>query len=175
MKAWKLCLMFAAGACPVTILQAQGTSGGSDVHTVVGVATSETGTLLKKRTVYDSKLPLDKSYEELTPEQRAEFHAMYESMPPGDEPPFPLEGLKSVFGAIKKAQVKLQAHGELNMAVTVGPDGKAKQVADYGKVDNPEMTKFAATVLLMTRFKPALCSGTPCTMQFPFNLKLKGS
>jgi len=178
MNACKVFLMSAALACSFSTLHAQEASLQSGVHTIpllINDATSETGTLLKQRTVYGSKFPLDKTYEQLTPEQKAEFQAMYESMPPGDEPPFPLEGLKSVVGAIKKAQAQLKARGEINLTVTVGPDGKAKQVADYGKLDNPEMSKFAATVLLMTRFKPAVCAGTPCTMQFPFNLKLRGS
>ena len=149
--------------------------GDSTAVRYMSEASANTGTMIKKQIRWSSKIPLNRTYAELSPQQKAEFHAMYESIPPGDEPPFPLEGLKSVFTAIKKAQGKLQANGDLNMAVTVGPDGKAKQVADYGSVDNPEMTKFAASVLLMTRFKPAVCAGTPCTMQFPFNLRLKRS
>jgi hypothetical protein len=32
---------------------------------------------------------------------------------------------------------------------------------------SPEMTKFAASVLLLTRFKPAICGGQKCRMDFP--------
>ena len=177
MKTLVTCLLIAISAGALTTVQAQiqppdrGT--GESPQRLMHEASSETGSLIKKAMVWSSKIPLNRTYGELTPQQKAEFHAMYESLPTGDEPPFPLEGLKPIFGAIKKAQEKLHAHGDLNMAVTVGPDGKAKQVADYGSVDNPEMTKFAASILLMTKFKPAVCAGAPCTMQFPFTLRLK--
>jgi hypothetical protein len=36
------------------------------------------------------------------------------------------------------------------------------------------MTKFAGTVLMMTKFKPAMCAGKPCESQFPLHLKLSG-
>jgi len=178
MSTCKRFLLFAAFAFAFTTVQAQiPAATGGDTKTLRSMheASSATGTLIKKEIRWSSKIPLNRTYAQLTPEQKAELHAMYESLPPGDEPPFPAEGLKAVFSAIKKAQEKLQARGDLNMAVTVGPDGKAKQVADYGSVDNPEMTKFAASVLLMTKFKPAVCAGAPCTMQFPFNLRLKRS
>jgi hypothetical protein len=178
MNTCKRFLLFAACAFGFTTAQAQipsSTGGDNKTLRTMHEASTDTGTLIKKEIRWSSKIPLNRTYAQLTPEQKAEFHAMYESLPPGDEPPFPAEGLKAVFSAIKKAQEKLQARGDLNMAVTVGPDGKAKQVADYGSVDNPEMTKFAASVLLMTKFKPAVCAGAPCTMQFPFNLRLKRS
>jgi hypothetical protein len=44
----------------------------------------------------------------------------------------------------------LQAGGALDMAVTVGQ------------------------VLLLTTYKPAICGGTPATMQFRFTQKLNG-
>ena len=60
------------------------------------------------------------------------------------------------------------------MAVTVGPDGKATKVEDYGGVRNLEMSGFAQALLLLTEYKPATCKGVPCTMQFPFVLQMKG-
>jgi hypothetical protein len=33
------------------------------------------------------------------------------------------------------------------------------------------MGQFAGTVFLMTRFKPAICKGRPCQMQFPLSLR----
>jgi hypothetical protein len=174
MKASKLCLLIAA--CAASSAYAQHGTGPLPDNAptqVMNEASSNTGTLIKKELRWNSSIPLNKTWQQLTPEQKAEFRALYESMPENDEPPFPAEGLKPVFGAIKKAQNVLQAKGELNMAVTVGPDGKATKVEDFGGVNNKDMTQFAGSVLLMTRYTPALCSGTPCTMQFPFRLKLK--
>jgi hypothetical protein len=181
MKTYKLGLLLAVSTCAFTT--AHGQSGetharsatASGQTTVVNEATSETGTLLPKRLKWTSKIPLTGTYQQLTAEQKAEFHSMYESLPPGDEPPFPLKGMKPIIRALDKGHSLLLARGEVNMAVTVGPDGKAKQVAEFGKNNNPEMTQFVAQVLLMTPFKPAVCSGQPCTMQFPFQLTLNGT
>ena len=136
-------------------------------------ATQSTGTIIKKDIKWNSKIPLDKTYDQLTPEQKAELHGMYEGLPEGDEPPFPENGIKPIFSAIRKAQRVLQARGELNMAVTVGPDGTATKVEDRGGVYNVQMTELAQQVLLLTRYKPAVCKGQPCTMQFRFTQKLK--
>jgi len=181
MKIYRSFVLLAVSAFAVTSVHAQSDqivgaplSSRPSSQSIINEPTSETGSFIKKDPVYGLKFPLNKTYEQLTPEQKADLHAMYDSLPGGDEPPFPLEGLKPVVGAIRKAQAQLKARGELYLAVTVGADGKVKQVADYSSINNPEMTKFAASILLMTKFKPAVCGGAPCVMQFPFNLKLRG-
>lgn len=179
MNTHKLLLLLAVTACAVTTAHAQSempprSSPGLAPTRVTNEATSDTGTLLSKDMRWTSKIPLNKTYGELTEAQKAELRSMYESMPADDEPPFPLEGMKPVFNAIKAAQKKLMAKGVLNLAVTVGPDGKAKQVVDLGSTKNAEMTQFAGTVLMMTKFKPAVCGGKPCESQFPLHLKLSG-
>jgi hypothetical protein len=118
-----------------------------------------TGSLIRKDVAWSTKIPLNRTYAELTTEQKDAFNKNYEPIAPGD--------------AIIKGQEAYLAVGELRLLVTVGPDGKAKDVSAYGKVDNPGMVKFAASVLVLTRYKPAICKGSPCTMQFPFQLKLK--
>lgn len=135
-------------------------------------ATQSTGTIIKKDIRWESKIPLNKTYGELTDEQKAELHKMYESLPAGDEPPFPEAGMKPIFNAIKKAQRILQSRGTLDLAVTVGPDGKAIKVENFSSVRTGQMTDHAQEVLLLTKFKPAVCHGEPCTMQFRFTQKL---
>lgn len=183
MKTFKFALfVFAACAFPLAQAQLIGADsapppGGLPTEAAMRTmneASSSTGTIIKKELRWSSRIPLNRTYDQLTPEEKAEFHAMYASLAPGDEPPFPLEGMKPVFSAIRKAQDMLEARGELNLAVTVGPDGTATKVEEYGRVNKREMTEFASTVLLMTKFKPAVCNGSPCASQFPFTLKLNG-
>jgi hypothetical protein len=180
MNTLKVCLLVAACVYTHTAAQAQTNpmpprSATAIAPTrVTNEATSDTGTLIRKDMRWNSKIPLNKTYGELTPEQKEELRAMYESMPADEEPPFPAEGMKPIFNAIKQAQAKLLAKGVLNLAVTVGPDGKPKNVVDLGSTKNPEMTEFAASVLMMTTYKPALCRGKPCESQFPLSLKLGG-
>jgi len=138
-------------------------------------STSETGSIIKKDLRWRSKVPLNKTYDQLTPEQKTAFHALYESLPEGDEPPFPDKGIKPIFTKLQQGQRVLQARGELNLAVTVGPDGKPIKVEDFGGVTGPnayEMTNYAQSLLMLATYKPALCKGQPCVMQFPFKLPL---
>jgi hypothetical protein len=171
MKTFKVCLFVAVSAGTFTIAQAT-----SPDHVPVQVAqqsSMSTGTILKKDIRWESKIPLNKPYSELTPEQKEALHAMYPSLRPGDEPPFPEKGIKPIFNTVKNAQHVLQARGELDMVVTVDPDGKAVKVENLGNVQNPRMLEATQQALLQTKYKPGLCSGTPCTMQFRFQQKLK--
>ncbi len=139
-------------------------------------ASSKTGTIIRRDLEWSSKIPLDKTYEQFAPEEKAEFHALYVALAAGDEPPFPAAGMRPVFNSIKKGQQIVRARGQLNLVVTVGPDGKALEVADLGGVGGAnamEMARFAGSVLLMTKFKPAVCGGNPCKSQFPFILDLR--
>jgi hypothetical protein len=154
------CCLLLLYACAVTSAWAQG-------------STSDTGTILRQDLKWSSKIPVDKTWEQFTPEERAELRSMYSSLKPEDEPPYPLEGMKPIFSALKKAQHILKARGELNMVVTVGADGKAARVEDLGGVHDAQMTELTQQVLLLTRYKPGTCNGTPCAMPFPFRLRLK--
>jgi hypothetical protein len=143
-------------------------------------ATSSTGTILKQGPAtrdikWESDVPLNRTYGKLTPDQRAQLHAMYSSLAPGDEPPFPEKGLKSIFTAIRLAQRNYQAVGELIMSVTVGPDGVPKKAENLGTVSNAKITEVARDALMSTKYKPAMCQGAPCEMEFRFTQKLKSA
>jgi hypothetical protein len=139
-------------------------------------ASTSTGTIIRRDLEWNSKIPLDKTYEQFSPAEKAAFDGLYEALAPGDEPPFPAAGMRPVFNNIRKGQQIVRARGRLNLVVTVDAEGKATQVADLGGVGGAnalEMTRYAGSVLLMTKFKPAVCSGRPCQSQFPFVLDLK--
>jgi hypothetical protein len=82
-------------------------------------ASSKTGTIIRRDLAWSSKIPLDKTYEQFAPEEKAEFHALYLDLAPGDEPPFPVAGMRPVFNSIKKGQQIVRARGQLNLVVTV--------------------------------------------------------
>jgi hypothetical protein len=121
MNTLKVCLLVAACVYTHTAAQAQTNpmpprSATAIAPTrVTNEATSDTGTLIRKDMRWNSKIPLNKTYGELTPEQKEELRAMYESMPADEEPPFPAQGMKPIFNAIKQAQAKLLAKGVLNL------------------------------------------------------------
>jgi len=180
MKTYKYFLTIAVSSLVFSFAQAQVVSGVSNqllptTRTIrlVNESTQTTGTIIKRDIKWDSPIPLDKTYGELTPEQKAELRALYNSMPEGDEPPFPAKGLKSIFNSVRSAQRISQARGEINMVVTVGPDGKATKVESFGNESSVRMTEITQQILMLTKYKPGICSGQPCTMQFRFTQKLR--
>ena len=124
-----------------------------------------------KRNAATGRLPFDKTYAQLTDEQKAMVRASYESMGPDDEPPYPKRGPKRLFQAVGEIQRKIHIEGEFDAGVVVGPDGKAQEVRIYQSA-SPEMTQFLGNLLVIEDYKPALCQGRPCTQEFPFRVKL---
>lgn len=53
------------------------------------------------------------------------------------------------------------------MAATIDAHGNAIAVEVF-KSPDPQMTKAMAGVLMLEKYKPAVCGGSPCQMQFPF-------
>ncbi|WP_417068083.1 energy transducer TonB [Niveibacterium terrae] len=118
------------------------------------------------------RIPLNRRYSELTAEERKIVHAQYESLAVGDEPPFPLEGYKPLVQAMTALQKAMMVWGELSLIALIDAEGNPQSVSAYGS-PSPEMTKAAATVLMLTKFKPAVCAGKPCAMEFPFRLDFR--
>jgi len=125
-----------------------------------------TGSHVVRDAVRNSPLPINKKYEELSEAERAIVRGWYASLAPEDEPPFPLEGTRAIHDQVRKGQEKLLVKGELFLIATVEPDGEVSKVETIG-APSPGMTKYAAAVLLLTKFKPGVCGGRPCRMEFP--------
>ena len=132
------------------------------------------GSNIRRNTMEGSRIPINRKYSELTPEEKAIVHGWWEHIPEGDEPPYPAEGLKSIHDAMAKAQEKLSVSGKLFLVATVEPDGTVSAVKVVG-APSQELVKFAGQVLLLTKFKPASCRGKPCKMDFPlqYNFTLR--
>lgn len=130
------------------------------------------GSRIRRDEVNWTALPVNQTYQQLTPQERAHINSWYEHVAPGDEPPFPLNGMRSILDVVRKGQEKLLVTGKLYLVATVEPSGKVSAVKTYGSPD-PEMAKFASEVLLLTTFKPAVCGGRPCRMDFPLRYNFK--
>ncbi|WP_338768753.1 hypothetical protein [Massilia sp. METH4] len=128
-----------------------------------------TGTLLKRENARLS-LPPDKTYAELSESDKARLRGMYEGMGPDDEPPYPARGYRSLLRAMSQVQERLHVTGNVDMGVIVGADGRASEVKVYGSSD-PQLTTVIANVLVLEKYKPALCHGKPCSQEFPFRMQ----
>jgi len=128
-------------------------------------AEEHTGSHIKRDVGHNSRLPFDKSYNELTPEQQSIVKSNYETMGPGDEPPYPVKGLAPLYRAASQAVSARHEHGLLEMSVVVGADGEGKSVKVYQTPDQ-ETAKAVAIAMMHEKYKPALCKGQPCEQEF---------
>jgi hypothetical protein len=130
-------------------------------------AEPRTGSFIKRNLTLGSPIPINRRYDELTSEEKASILQYYEAMEPSDEPPFPSNGLQPIYDAIQKAQALMLVTGEMLLFVMINAEGVATEVTAINS-PSPDMTRFASSVLLLTKFKPALCKGQPCKMEYPF-------
>jgi len=125
-----------------------------------------------RRNVVSWYIPLDRRWDEMTEEQKKSVKDLYEKMEPGDEPPFPADGMGPVMELVRKGQAKLLINEDVNMVATVGTAGDVLTVKAMGSPD-PDMTRFLAAILYRTKFKPAVCGGRSCQMDFPFHFAFR--
>lgn len=130
-------------------------------------AAPTTGTSIPRDVISGSLIPVNRRYAELTLEQQGILKSRYEAIAENDEPPFPIDGLEPVYSTINKGQAKILARGVLEMHVDIDANGDAKSVKVL-QSPNDDLTKFVASVFLLTKFKPAVCAGAPCAMSYPF-------
>ena len=126
-------------------------------------------TRIRNTVVTGSVVPVNQRYEQMSDEHKALVRSQYDSRAADDDPPFPAEGLEPVYQALYRVQRALLVKGELTLVATVLPDGTVSQVQAIGSPD-PQLTKYAGAVVMATPFKPALCHGQPCQMEFPFRM-----
>ncbi len=131
-----------------------------------------TGSRIHRKIVQGSAIPLNRRYSQLNDDEQRLVKSQYEAMRPLDEPPFPVDGLKPIHEAIATIQQRLLAQGKLSMQAEVDAQGAVTDVSVYESPD-PKLAQAAATVLMLTRFKPALCRGEPCKMAFPLRVTFR--
>ena len=130
------------------------------------------GASIAHGTIESKFTPVNKIYANLNASERAAFHALYEEVKDGDEPPFPLEGLRPVFRQLMPILVALRVSGQATLFIAVDSDGKATGLR-IGKGSTPEITKYLSQIIANTRFKPAICGGKRCAMEFPLEITVE--
>jgi len=130
------------------------------------------GTNIPRRVSEASEIPINRTYAQLTKEEQQLVKSQYEAMADGDEPPFPVAGLKPIYVAITKVHREVMERGELSMHADIDAGGNVTGVAVYHSPD-PKITRAAANILVLTKFKPAVCGGAPCKMGFPLRIVFK--
>ena len=131
-----------------------------------------TGSNLKRTTLKGGPVPFNLRYSELTAEQQGFVKSEYEHLGPSDEPPYPVDGMTLIYKSMVKAQKAFNPIEDISAAVDIDSLGDAKSVVFFGKPD-PNMKQFVASLLMLQKYKPAVCGGVPCNMQFPFRMRFE--
>ena len=116
-----------------------------------------------------ARVPFTKPYNELSPEQQASVKQSYEAMAEGDEPPFPVGGLQSLYEPVTRGFRRQPIKGVFYAELEVGADGVPTSMAVF-KSPDPGITSMVSGIVLLSKFKPALCRGVPCAMGFPVHI-----
>jgi hypothetical protein len=140
------------------------TAGTSALFASSGVAIAEP---YLDRLVMRGALPYDRSYEQLSPEQKAVVRSQYDSVGPNDEPPYPKYGLSDVADAVARMPRREPLEGEVVLTVLVDERGADKSVSIY-KTPDARLSNVVAATLTRGKFKPGLCEGRPCAMDYVF-------
>ncbi|CDG82625.1 hypothetical protein [Janthinobacterium agaricidamnosum] len=119
-----------------------------------------------------SSIPLQLPYHQLSGAAQQELRDSYKELAAEDEPPYPVRGQAAFFKALADANEILRVTGLLSLAVKVDQRGDVVDAAIYS-TPSPDMGTFAAAVAIQQKFKPALCQGVPCTMDFLFEIDMK--
>jgi hypothetical protein len=161
---------FACGLCLLVLgppLHAESTAPTYSIKQEV------TGSSIPKKVVQNIYVPPNKTYSQLTPEEKRRVKAFYE--PPlgeDDEPPYPEHGLREILEVARVAQQRFLADGPMFLTVSVNTAGVATSVHVRQSPDK-QLTRAMADVLFVTKYKPAVCHGVPCKMEYPFSFLFK--
>jgi hypothetical protein len=116
------------------------------------------------------EVPPDRSYAQLTPEQKQVVRAHYPGMSGNDEPPYPIQGTKPIYEAIEELHEDHKAQGVVQLVVNVDSEGNATSV-NVVKSTIPSFTRPIAYILMLQKYKPGVHGGIPTAMQYPFQMR----
>ena len=115
--------------------------------------------------------PMKKKFDSLSPAERAALRALYDGMPEKDEPPFPKAGMAPIMSDVAELAGVAKVTGLVSIFVNVDAAGNATGVRIM-KAPNIDVAKAISFILVQAKYKPAMCNGAACAMEFPFRFNL---
>ena len=108
----------------------------------------------------------DAAWKELSNAEQRAVRAAYTNLPPQDEPPYPMEGMGALLENIRLMGEHFKVKGEFFLVVKVDATGKAEAIG-IEKSPDGDFSRYVAAVAVHAKYKPAMCAGSPCAMDFP--------
>ena len=124
-----------------------------------------------RREIGASSLPLGRPYAELSADERADVRLATAGLAPADEPPFAVDGFRSLPELLSRIQARLKINGELALLVQIDAQGEAQSVSVM-KSPNADLQALVGRLLMDTRYQPAMCAGNPCAKDLAVSLTL---
>lgn len=116
---------------------------------------------------------LNKRYALLSEQEKRAAREEYDGMMPGDEPPFALHGLGHIRQLLLLVKDNAAEQGRLSMVVKVNSRGEVSAI-EVLRSPSKLVTTIAARALMAEKFKPGICRGVPCAMEFAYRVNLSG-
>ncbi|KAB8044508.1 hypothetical protein [Janthinobacterium aquaticum] len=132
--------------------------------------TAFTGTHIRRDVLRDSWLPINQTYQEMSPEYQRKLRAVYNNLAEDDEPPFPLHGLGPSIKQLREVHRRIGGTGEMKLILSVDSNGDVGDVSVYS-ASNARMAYYGAILLSKEKFKPGVCHGAPCAMEFMYRFE----
>jgi hypothetical protein len=123
------------------------------------------------RTAYaHSGRPMDKSYSQMTKSQQQGIRDEYPLLHDTDEPPYLTRGPQSSVDRITRFHSAEDLPGGLlDIRAQIDANGNATAFYVISSPD-PKLSNFVASMLMKEKFKPGVCAGQPCTMEFHYSM-----
>jgi hypothetical protein len=133
------------------------------------------GSSIRREIIKAGNVPINKSYADFTPEEKALLMRDYWQLKPGDEPPFPSKGLMPILRAVQLAHEKtlLHAQGPLVLSVEIDEKGHPNGFV-VRETPDQSVAEAAAVALMDQSYKPGTINGKPSVMRYAFHVELVG-
>ena len=124
-----------------------------------------------------SPIPFNKTYDQLNDEELKANRFLYRiltehKLTDTETPPFPKKTLNAIYKPLLIAHKGIARGGILFLIAEIDETGKTKTVRVYQSPAR-QMTKYITALIFETEFDPATCDGTPCSMEYPFEIDLR--
>lgn len=125
----------------------------------------------------ESPIPFDKNYDELSDEHKKIYRRLYKvlterALEETENPPFPAKGLRKLYKPLIRKNKLVAKNGIVFFVALIDEEGVSEKVTVY-QSPNREFTEFVNILMFTTKFNPGTCDGTPCKMEFPFEMDLR--
>jgi hypothetical protein len=135
------------------------------------IKVEQTRSHIRRDAAVGLSVPPQLAYAALTPAQQWTVKQPYRILQEDDEPPYPLAGSGAVVKAFMEVQQKMRMDGYFQLSVLVGADGQCESV-NINQAPDAKLGELAASILMLSKFKPAVCAGKPCAMRYPIGMRL---